>query len=231
MKNLIVLLGTVLSLAQIGHGATLCVPGTLASYVALGSGGCMIGVDTVGSFTKLSGQNGVSQIDPTTVTVTPSGTSTAPTLRFDVNVSSALAFESIFTYRISGASFTSSRITSSNSTLTGNGSATDIQNLCGGGTFGANGVAGCTGISLGPIVVSSPDTDSTSFVGVSFLSVTDDFTIDGGPASGRFVDSFTANVVSSVPEPGTIFITSLGTGLLLTLQLRSRRNRENQINT
>ena len=139
------------------------------------------------------------------------------------------SFEAFFDYRLSGASFTRSTITGSNATVTGNGSVTDIQNLCGAGTFGLDGVSVCSGTTLGPLVISSPDTQSVTFPGVAFLSVTDDVVIDGAQSgtaqAGRFVDLFSANVVSTVPEPGTILITGLGAALFFASnKLRSRRS-------
>ena len=231
MKKVLMFAGLAAVVAQAGFGATICSPGTLAGYIALGPGGCMIGADTVGSFKILSGISGATPISSTAVLITPSGTSAAPVLTFDLSAT-ALAgsvFESIFTYKILGSGFTGSMILGSNSLTTGDGVATDIQNLCGGGSFGPDGISGCTGVNLASLALISPDSDKTTFAPVSFLSVTDDLTLDGGlagsAAGGRFVDRFTAAAVSTVPEPGTLFGTGLGMAALLVFTTRSARQR------
>ena len=231
MKKLLMFAGFVVVAAQAGLGATICSPGTLAGYIALGAGGCMIGADTVGSFRILTGISGATPISATAVMITPSGTSAAPVLTFDLSATALTGsvLESIFNYRILGSGFTGSMILGSNSSTTGDGVATDIQNLCGGGSFGPDGVSGCTGVNLTPLAVISPDSDKTTFAPVSFLSVTDDLTLDGGLAGsasgGRFVDRFTASSVSTVPEPGTLFGTGFGVAALILFTARMARQR------
>lgn len=226
MKLLLTLVATFAATAQIGWGASICAAGTLTNYIALGTGGCTIGIDTVSNFQTLSGITGSTAISLNTIQVTPSGGSTNPTLTFSTTAQTAGLLEAIFSYRISGNSFTGSLVTLSNTTSTGDGSSTYIQNLCGNGVFGSNGVSGCTGPTQGPLVVVSSGSDSTTFAGPSFLTVADDFTLDGGPSGtasgGTFVDRFTATNASAVPEPGTIVATTLGFALLFTLKLRSK---------
>ena len=235
MKQILTVVISLASIAVAGTAAPLCIPGTLASYVALGPGGCMIGTDTISTFQTLSGITGSVAILPALVSITPSGASNNPALTFNTSSTTGAILESIFTYRLSGASFTGSMINLSNTSFTGNGVVTDIQNLCGSGTFGSDGVSGCTGTTLGPLVSAYSGPDQTTFAGKSFLSVTDDFTIDGsagGTATGgTFQDQFTAiPVASGVPEPGTMFITSLGGGLFFVLRQRfSRQQRSKEI--
>jgi len=231
MKQFLTLIGALATIAQAGWGASICSSGTLATYVALGSTGCNIGTDTFSNFGTLSGITGAMAIPAGAISVAPSGTSTDPTLTFNTTAATSNILEAIFTYRISGNSFTSSMITLSNTTSSGGGVASHIQNLCGGGTFGPDGVSGCSGTSLGPLVAISSGSDMATFSGRSFLTVTDDFTLDGGlggsASGGTFVDKFTATNASAVPEPGTIVITTLGVALLFTLKSRSKETLQN----
>lgn len=222
-----------LSLLMLGGiasaGPVYCATGTLATYEALGSTGCMIGSVTVGSFGAVPGTGGATAIDPTDVIVTPSGGTTDPALTFsvDMNAATNMLLESIFTYQISGASFTSDALNLSNSSETGDGAVTDLQNYCIGGTFGPDGVDGCgttTGGLLGLDGVQNMD--STSFPGAAFLSITDDFTLDGGTdgsaAGGTFSDSFTATSTSSTPEPGAFLLCGAGMAFLGLKALKAR---------
>ena len=225
MKQILTVVLSMAALALAGNAAPICTSGSLSSYIALGVTGCTIGTDTISNFQTLSGITGSVAISPALLTVAPSGGSANPTLTFNTTATTSAILEAIFTYRIAGASFTGSMINLSNTNFTGNGVVTDIQNLCGAGTFSSNGVSGCSGTTLGPLVSVFSGPDQTSFTGKSFLSVTDDFTIDGsggGTASGgTFADQFTAvPTASSAPEPSTILITSLGGVFLLSLRSR-----------
>lgn len=226
MKQLFTLVAAFAAIAPAGWAASICAPGTLATYVALGSSGCNIGTDTFSNFQMLSGITGALAIAPANISLTPSGDSATPLLTFNTTAQTSAILEAIFTYRLSGASFTGSTIALSNTSASGGGVVTHIQNLCGAGTFGIDGVSNCTGTTFGPLVAVSSGSDQTTFAGVPFLNITDDFTLDGasgGSASGgTFADRFTAVAApSAVPEPGTILITSLGAALLVTLKLRS----------
>jgi hypothetical protein len=137
-------------------------------------------------------------------------------------------FETIFTYRISGNSYTGSSIALAGSSETGDGAVTDIQNYCAGGTFGPSGVTGCAAVTGALVTLDGiQQTDMASFAGVSLLSITDDFTLDGGlggsASGGSFTDQFTAGSVSAVPEPFGFLLMALGLGLVLVLgSLRGR---------
>ena len=89
----------------------------------------------------------------------------------------------------------------------------DVQNLCVDGTFGPDGVTGCNGSSSPSQVTvdGAINTSQTPLTALSFLSVTDDFTIDpgtvGSASAGIFTDTFTAGTTTTtVPEPkSTVF--------------------------
>jgi hypothetical protein len=214
-------------LLRVASANSLCTTQSLASYIALGSAGCTIGADTFGSFTIITpGTAGATPIDPATVTVTPSGGTTDPTLTFSTNLTATgnELLESIFNYTAAGASFTSDTLTLAPAMETGNGAVTDIQNYCFGGNFGPDGVTGCAGTNSTLLGLDGvQNTNSTTIPGVTLLGITDDFTLDGGGPSapppgtasgGTFIDSYTATASSSsTPEPGAFLLTALGFSL------------------
>ena len=141
-----VLLG--IFLAAVASANSACTMESLASYISLGSGGCTIGADTFASFRIVSpGTAGATAIDPSTVTVTPSGGTTDPTLTFTTSLTTTTPelLEALFNYTVAGANFTSDTLTLSGSSETVDGAVTDVQNYCVGGNFGSDGVDGCPG--------------------------------------------------------------------------------------
>jgi hypothetical protein len=183
-----------------------CVAGSLAFYEGLGATGCTIGTNTLSSFTSLSGTTGATELSPGAVSIQPSGGTADPELQFTVSetVQTPPLLETIFNYRIAGNPYTQSQIDLSNSSETGEGAVTDIQNICEDGSFGPDGVDGCPGVSDSLLTLDGiQNTDSTPLSALSSLSVTDDFTLDPGPSGsasgGVFTDQFTAS--TTVPEP------------------------------
>jgi hypothetical protein len=183
----------------------------------------------VSSFTILSGTTGATELPPSAVSIQPSGATTDPQLQFTVNetVQTPPLLETIFDYQISGNPYIQSQIDLSNSSETGYGAVTDIQNICEDGNFGPDGVDGCPGVSDSLLTFDGiQNTDSTPLSALSFLSVTDDFTLDPGPAGlggsatgGVFTDQFTAS--TTVPEPNVAAL--LGALLLALVATRTRR--------
>jgi hypothetical protein len=213
--------------------STSCGVGTLASYEALGSGGCTIGSNLLSSFATVPGTAGATELSPLSVSITPSGGSGNPQLLVSVDTSATAneLFETIFTYKISGNSYLQSMITLANSSETVDGAVTDIQNLCEGGSFGPDGVTGCPGTSDALVTLDGiQNTDMTALGSPTLLSVTDDFTVDGGTAGtaagGTFTDQFLAQTApSTVPEPtGTL---PLGAVVLFAAAMWRRSTRKN----
>ncbi len=217
--------GTVLfAVAQFSSAAT-CTSGTLASYLALGPGGCTIGNDVLSNFQTLAGQTGASEIANNAVVVTPGGGTSTPSLTFSTiqSVSTGGLVESIFTYQLSATSITSASLVLSNSSETVDGGVTDIVNFCAAGTFGPDGVDGCTGTAGSLLALDGTQNSDTSPLGpVSFVSVTNDFTVSGGTAGsaagGTFADSFTAT-----PEPASLFMAALAILVATTVRMYSKR--------
>jgi hypothetical protein len=204
-----------------------CVAGSLASYEALGATGCTIGANLVSSFTTLSGTTGGTELDPADISVSTSGGTASPQLVFTISQSPSSLLEALFTYKISGNPYAQSEIDLSNSSETGDGAVTDVQNLCVDGTFGPDGVTGCNG-SADPAQVTidgALNSSQTPLTALSFLSVTDDFTIDPGTfgtaSAGTFSDTFTAGATSTVPEPkSTVFFGVLALALAVAMKRR-----------
>jgi hypothetical protein len=217
------------------RSTAVCSSGTLASYEALGAAGCAIGTDIFSSFANVPGTFDATELDPTKVSITPTGGSNNPELIFSVSSSAAAAqlFETIFTYDLTGSVFLQSAISLSNSSETVDGAVTDIQNLCAGGTFAPDGVDGCTGNPLGLLTLDGiQNSDNTSLGSVTSVAVTDDFTLDGGTAGtasgGKFTDTFTAtSSVVSTPEPANnwpLGILLLAVVFGLQAQFRSKKS-------
>jgi hypothetical protein len=205
-----------------------CVAGSLAAYEALGSTGCTIGTNLVSSFTTLPGTTGGTELDPANISVSTSGGTGSPQLVFTISQSPSSLLEALFTYKISGNPYSQSEIDLSNASETGDGAVSDVQNLCVDGTFGPDGVTGCNGSSsLGQATIDGAiNSSQTPFTALSFLSVTDDFTIDPGTAgsasAGIFTDTFTAGTTgTTVPEPkSTVFFGVMALALAVAAKRR-----------
>jgi MYXO-CTERM domain-containing protein len=225
VRNLLIGCAALFSVAQLCAAST-CTSGTLASYLSLGSSGCTIGGETLYNFSILSGQTGATELSAASITITPSGGVYSPTLTFTTSQSASTnaLLESFFTYDLSGASLVSSAITLSGSSETGDGGVTEIENFCAGGMFDSTGVGNCTGTAGSLLTLDGAQNSDYSGLGpVSFLNVTDDFTLSGGTigsaAGGTFTNSFGA-----VPEPASIMFAGFGLALAAGAGLRRRRS-------
>jgi hypothetical protein len=208
--------------------ATTCTGGTLASYVALGSAGCTIGGNTVSNFAILPGEDGATALANSGVNVAPSGGISSPVLTFSTSqtAGSGTLLESIFTFDISGPSYTSSALSLAGASETVDGAVTDIENFCAGGSFGPDGVDGCSGVAGSLLTLyGQQNTDQSPLGPVSFLNVTNDVTLDGGTAGsasgGTFVDTFTAT-----PEPSSMLLGLFGSALVAGASVLRRRSRK-----
>ncbi len=229
MKRLLITISVVMAATGLSSAAP-CSNGSLASYIALGAGGCTIGSNSLFGFQTVSGTAGATAITTSALAITPFGGSTSfgftagTTQTAEANV----LLESIFTYQVSGTSYTASSITLAGSSETMDGAVTDIQNYCAGGGFGPNGVTGCAALTGALVTLDGiQQADSASFGAVGLLSITDDFTLDGGlggsASGGNFTDQLTAESVSAVPEPFGFSLMSLGLGLVVALGALRRK--------
>lgn len=227
MKYLFLLGASLLGLQTLS-AAPICMTGTLASYESLGAGGCTIGANTLASFTTLALTFGTAAIAPGAITIAPLGGATNPglTFTFSQTATTGQTLEAIFDYMISGPAYTMDTLTLSGSSETGNGDVTDTQNFCAGGSFGPDGVDGCTGPANGALITDDglQNIDQKTLASPHLVSITDDIIVDSGgvgsASGGTFVDQLTAT--TGVPEPGTTFLLS-GAGIALAaLRFRKR---------
>lgn len=216
--------GMLVSISPCATAGT-CTSGSLASYISLGSGGCTIGTNTLYDFQTVNGTAGATEISAQDVTISPAGGNYNPGFTASVSqlASANNELETIFTYRIAGSTYVGDSIMLSGSSQTGDGGVTDVQDFCGGGTFGADGLTGCTGLPGSLLTLDgTQNQDSTGLEPAGLLSVTDDFTLDGGLAGsatgGKFTDRF-----SAVPEPLTYWLTALGLALTIGIKMKSGR--------
>ncbi len=209
-----------------GMAAPICITDTLSNYVALSSGGCMVGTATVANFSSLGVPTGSTQIPLSSIQVTPLNVAGSPGLQFGLNVNarSGGAQDAVFGFNVTAASITGASLTSTGFSATGNGAATAAKNLCLGGNFAPGMIAGCsTGATraLSNVVIAgalpfSQLTDSTMFSSVSSLGVVDNIAADPGGTgtaaiAGTVTNSFTATGArAAVPEPATMLLFATG---------------------
>jgi hypothetical protein len=206
--------------------AAPCGVGTLGSYEALGAAGCTIDGHTLSNFQPVTGSTTGAAISSSAVEISPLGGTADPGLSFFTNLTAQpnAPLELTFTYQISGGSYSASAIGLSNSSETGDGGVTEIENYCAGGVFGPDGVTGCTGTPGSLLTLDSvQQTDQSSFASVPFVNVTNDFELDGGlsgsATGGTFTNRFTAG--ATVPEPSTWLFVGFGICCLALLKPRS----------
>jgi uncharacterized protein (TIGR03437 family) len=178
--------------------AAPCVPGTLASYMALGAAGCTIGTSVLANFTQGSPLNGTTTIPPAGLNIFPAGGASNPGIVVTGNISAAggQVFSTLINYTITGTTYTSDTITLSNTTATGNGAVSDIQNFCRNGNFQAPTFAAqCPGgEGPGSPLVVIGNGNATATLTATSLGITHNLVIDSGAtgtASGAvIVDEF-----------------------------------------
>jgi len=225
IKHVLITAFAALSLSQIGSAAS-CSVQTLDLYVS--GGGCNIGLDTISNFSIVAGSFGGTPIAPTSVLVTPSGSTYAPSLVFSFDVLATTTpptgpFELTFTYDISGPPFTGVAGTLSGSLEIPDGAVSGLANICEGGSFNADGFSGCSSNPQGSLVTIDgvQNSDSTTFSQVSFLNVTNDITVDPG-TMGSAVGATFSNDFTAVPEPMSMALAGLGLALAGAIKFRKQ---------
>ena len=181
--------------------AAPCVAGTLASYSALGAGGCTIGSNVLANFSQGSPLNGTVNIPPGSLKIVPAGGSASPGIIVSGNITAASGqvFSTLINYTITGSNYTSDTITLSNASSTGNGAVTDIQNFCRNGNFQPPTFAAqCPGgEGPGSPLVVLGNGNATATLTATSLGITHNLVIDSGitgTASGAvIIDQFSTS--------------------------------------
>ena len=223
MRRCVLLCSSFLAVVSASYAGT-CSSGSLADYIALGPGSCSIGYNTFYNFQALAGSFGNTEIDPATATVTPLGASTSPGFMISVTVTASPPYggeELMFNYNVKGGIYTGEVMTLSNASEPTDGGVTDTINYCENGTFGPDGVDGCTSGMTGGTALDDGvmNQDTFTFDPPYFLSLTDDLVITAGatdPATGGTI----TDQLTSVPEPASYWMTGLG--ILVALSVKQR---------
>jgi hypothetical protein len=210
--------------------AAPCLPGSLASYIALGAGGCSIGAAQFFNFTNLPPNvSGAATIPDSVAFVSPLDES-SPGLRFNVN-SGATAntlLERVIGFSLSGSGFTGNHVSLSGNSVTLDGAITAVEDKCLGAAFAAGpfcpaASATLTAYDLG-LLGESLD-PSLSFAAVTSLGVIVDITVDGGTSGSANLKSVTAQF-TPVPEPATMTLVGIGLAAGIGSQRRRRSTAE-----
>ena len=216
MKQIGLLFIAWLSAAHLVSAAP-CAPGTLASYAALGAGGCTIGGNVLANFSQGQPLNGTANIPATSVNIFPAGGGSNPGVVVTVNLTagSGQVFSTLFNYTLAGSIYTSDTVTLSNTAASANGAVSDIQNFCRNGNFQAPTFAASCPAGEGPgspLVLVGNGSASVSLTATS-LGITHNLVIDSGmtgTASGAvIVDQFSTS--GAVQNP----VTSVSAGTWL----------------
>jgi len=210
--------------------ATLCIPGTMESYVALGATGCTIDDKTFSNFAYSNDvpSGGVS-VTPVPISGNPGVTFTGPWVLTGTSSSTPKFLFALINFE---ATTTSGAKSITDASLTVSWSGT--------GTFNADVYEHlCVGLSLAPNCVSNgslhvgnngmPITDSETFTPVSVVSVggpgmSIEESVGDGTATIASITAQFSEEVPSVPEPTTVTLFGTGgLGLLGSRILRHRR--------
>jgi hypothetical protein len=200
-----------------------CVPGSLADYLALPSGGC------TNSFAFQDFQLGPAQafatpIDPALIQVTPVLSPDGPFFDFTVNAAAGPGelLESFFRFTVTG-SLRGAFIGLGNATVSGDGVVLGILDVCADGSFLGIEPIGCTGTPGSAIAFAisgdaSPRANLSFSPPASFFDVFVDITIDGGLNGSASLQS--AQAGTETPEPGAMALVALGLGVLGLIRKR-----------
>ncbi len=201
--------------------AASCLPGSLASYIALGDTGCSVGSARFFNFTDQPVQPGATPIADSGTLVNPVDVAYFPGLRFDVDSDAAAGvfLQRIIGFSVTGASFTGNQVALHGSAVTPDGAVTAIEEKCIGQAFTAGGF--CAGTSALLVAfdvgVDASLLESLAFTPATLLGVVVNIGVDGGTGGSAALGSATTQF-TAVPEPATLAL--LGMGVVAGLSRR-----------
>jgi len=213
--------------------ATPCIPGSLASYVALGSGGCNIGSAQFFDFRDLPLQGGAAALPDSSTLVNPVDAG-HPGVRVDVNgqAGADTPLERVIGDSLSGPGFGGNDVSLTGSDVTFDGAVTVIEHRCLGAAFGPGQF--CSGINDSPVAfdlgfLGQSLLDSSTFASATLLGVIVDITVDGGTFGDASLRSATTQFTPAaapvaVPEPATLTLLALGLGAGIARRRARRRD-------
>jgi hypothetical protein len=212
IRNLIALV--VLGVPALAGPIASCTDGTLASYIALGSDGCQLGVYRVFDFQEISPSFGADPISSSAVSIMSATGANFGSLTFSASVQSiTTALESAFLYSTAGPIFLGG-LTLDRATASGAGVALVTQEFCVGGSF-SGGI--CMGTNI-PQTVFQVDGDrelsAQAFLGTQLANIRQSIVVDaGGTGSAAFGQ---ATVTFATPEPNAALLAASAlVGLIL----------------
>lgn len=219
--------------------AAPCTTNSLSAYSMLGATGCTIGLVTFSNFElRPPATNAINSLSITVTPVFVGGTIVGVTFGVSPTNSGGSYFDDLIGYRIAGmgSSLGGATVDFAGSSASGDAAASVAETLCLGGTFGADGVSGCSSsnaVNLAVVDVGfGPDpADSQLFSAVTALAVATDIVFDSGSGSVEGSSSTLTsatnlfNVVAAprpLPEPS---VPLLFAAAAFGLALARRRNR------
>lgn len=212
--------------------AAPCLPGSLASYVALGGGGCSVGTALFFDFVDLPLQGGAAAIPDSDVLVNPVSIG-GPGFRFDVNTEAAAGdiFERVIGFSLSGPGFGGNQLALTGSNVTFDGANTVLEHGCLGAAFGPGPFCSAIDAELAVFdldLLGQSLSDSLSFPATALLGIILDITVDGGTSGTARLASATIQFTPQdrpVPEPATLTLLAFSLAAVMGRQrLRNRKS-------
>ncbi|MCZ2078429.1 MAG: hypothetical protein HUU41_16495 [Bryobacteraceae bacterium] len=208
-----------------GWGApVVCSPGSLDSYIGLGTDGCTIGDATLSRFASLPPPDGASEIAPGAIFVTPLLDGARFALRFGLGATAAAGdiLQSLISFQVNASGLAGVEVSLAGAAAAGDAAVTATSNLCLEGAFSG---FDCIGTPENAPIAFTIAADSLLSARQTFsrsmnVGLLQDIVVDAGTAGSAALESSTLRF-SAVPEPGTQI--TLFSGLLFAAFLRLRR--------